>query len=412
MNLGDMNKILHHDLEVILFPEEGRLKAADNIRYIGEMSFYLGNRFRLKSIREGEKELGWDVLEKGKHTTRYKVKAEGEVRIEWEGKLDSYQGYQVCIIREDLVELSGFGWWFPTMERQSQLEDFTYELTVELPEGWTCVTPGKRVGNKYIYHRGIEDIFLCASPKLNLYKRDFPMDYYIPETLMEHSEVLIKDFLDSLELCTEKFGDLKEENGGTAVISPRGKDGAEWGFERDGLWVVGDTFARYLIENHWKIKNRYKSLAMHETIHGWFGIGVDFEEPWLAEAITQYLEVILTAELWESPDLVRDYFEDYRKRIKDDISEKAINEYDITENMYTQWYLKGSWAFWDLEAVIKREELMDFLRDIYQNYLGKTISYRTFKEEFRKRFEIENFLEHWFESGGFQPFSPGASCKT
>lgn len=386
-----------------MFPEEGRLKAADELRYVGELSFYLGNRFRLTSIRQGEKELGWEVSDKKKYTTRYKVKAQGEVRIEWEGELDSYQGYRVCIIREDLVELSGFCWWFPTMERQSQLEDFTYELKVDLPEGWTSVTPGKKVDEKYIYDREIEDIFLCASPKLKLLRRDFPLKYYIPEDLMEHSEILIKDFLASLELCTDKFGDLREENGGTAVISPRGEDGAEWGFERDGLWVVGDTFARYLIKNDWKMNELYKSLSMHETIHGWFGIGVNFEEPWLAEAITQYLEVVLTAELWDSPEQVGEYFDDYRKRIKDDISEKAINGYDITENMYTQWYLKGSWAFWDLEAVIDREDLIDFLSDIYKNYLGKTISYRTFKEEFKKRFEIENFFEHWFETGGFEP---------
>ncbi len=414
-------KIRHHDITLRLEPEDGNLHAIDviDIGGTGELSFYLGNRFDVLSVEQDKRKLDWEVKNKENLTTRYGVDAwdnKVPLKIGWEGSLDSFEGYRVCIIKKDLVELSGFCWWFPTLEPQSQFERFTYDLEIELPNHWNIVTPGEEIKNhsRFRYPQEIEDIFLCASPLLKLFQKeccDVNLKLYIPKSLIKFSETLIDDFSSSIELCTDLFGGLKEGNGGIGVISPRGKGGAEWGFERDGLWVVGEAFAKYLIDNDWKVNELSKSLSLHETIHGWFGIGVEFNEPWLAEAITQYLEVILTSMMYEDQDIAKKYFEHYRDRIeKHSVEEdKPIKDYCFLDNMYTHWYLKGSWAFWDLEATVGRNDLLELFRKIYQNNIDETITYQNFKRTLENTFEIESkFMEHWFEKKGFDPWFRGS----
>ncbi len=410
-------KIKHHDITLKIDPKLGTLKAKDMMEVSGdeELRFYLGNRFDIISIKQGKKSLDWEVEEEGKLTTRYMVKdrdiKKDPVEINWKGNLSSFQGYRVSIIRGDLVELSGFCWWFPTIEPQSQFESFTYDLKVDLPGDWTIVTPGEIMGDggKYRYSRKIEDIFLCASPILETFQKEccgVNLELHIPKDMIKFKEVLMDDFSSSIELCTKLFGPLKKGNGGIGIVSPRGKEGAECGFERDGLWVVGDLFTKYLIDNDWKVDSLPKSLSLHETIHGWFGIGVDFKEPWLAEAITQYLEVILTAMMYDEADIEKKYFDSYRERVEKHLAEndRPIKEYRFLDNMYTHWYLKGSWAFWDMEAAVGRDGLLELFSKIYQDYIGDTITHMEFRRISESCLDIEpDFIEYWFEDKGFEP---------
>jgi len=410
-------KIKHHDITLKIEPKQGTLKASDRVKISGHerFRFYLGNRFDVLSIKQGDRCLDWEVDEKRKLMTRYSVDnwdSEGSLlEINWEGAVSSFQGYKVCIIREDLVELSGFCWWFPTIEPQSQFESFTYDLELDLPEDWTAITPGESIGKKsrYRYTRKIEDIFICASPLLDTFEREccgLDIEMHIPKEIIKFKEVLIDDFSSSIELCTKLFGSLKKGNGGIGIVSPRGKEGAEWGFERDGLWVVGDLFAEYLIDNDWKIDDLPKSLSLHETIHGWFGVGVDFKEPWLAEAITQYLEVILTAMINDKTDVEEKYFNSYRERLEKHLAQddRPVNELTFLDDMYTHWYLKGSWAFWDMEASVGRDRLLELFRIIYRDFVGDKLSYEKFKRISEEKLDLSpDFMEHWFEEEGFEP---------
>ncbi len=410
-------RIKNHDITLKIEPKQGTLKASDRVKISGDerFRFYLGNRFDVLSIKQGDRCLDWEVDKKRKLMTRYSVdnwdSEDSLLEINWEGTVSSFQGYKVCIIKEDLVELSGFCWWFPTIEPQSQFESFTYDLKLDLPEDWTAITPGESIGEKsrYRYTRKIEDIFICASPLLDTFEREccgLDIEMHIPKEIINFKEVLIDDFSSSIELCTTLFGPLKKGNGGIGIISPRGKEGAEWGFERDGLWVVGDLFTKYLIDNDWKIENLPKSLSLHETIHGWFGVGVDFKEPWLAEAITQYLEVILTAMMNDEMDVDMKYFNSYRERLEKHLAQddRPVKELTFLDDMYTHWYLKGSWAFWDLEASVGRDRLLELFRMIYRDFVGKKISYEKFKNISEEKLDLSpDFMEDWFEEKGFEP---------
>ncbi|GAG96303.1 unnamed protein product, partial [marine sediment metagenome] len=190
--------------------------------------------------------------------------------------------------------------------------------------------------------------------------------------------------------CEELFGKMIPGTGGTAVISLR-KDGEEWGYERGNIWVVGDNFASYWLKNKKIIHGLTKSLAAHESIHAWFGIGVAFKEDWLAEAITQYLEVIITSLIYDEHDLPEKYFEWYQERILNTlkIEDKAIADFIITENTYVYWYLKGSWAFWDFEHKFGRSKVLDFLSLIYKKYKNKSINFETFRTEANLYFKEE-----------------------
>ncbi len=140
-----------------------------------------------------------------------------------------------------VVELSGFGRWFPTVQPSCYNELFSYSLDVELPAGWGLVTPGISLdGALRRRHRDwlrpIEDIFVCAAP---------------------HFEVGEEE--------AAHFGPMLPGRGGVAVVSPRSPKGEEWGYERGDLRVAGDAFVNELVGHnlpfeHWFARGGFAPL--------------------------------------------------------------------------------------------------------------------------------------------------------
>ncbi|MHA1555333.1 MAG: M1 family aminopeptidase [Candidatus Heimdallarchaeota archaeon] len=414
-----MKLIKHHDLEVKIDPHLGTLSCIDTIKFDNlnkEIELYLGKRFVFNTIHQNENEIQFKELEEGKITKKYLLEnldtQHNELTFEWKGKMDNFEGYRVNTIRSDVIELSGFCGWFPTIAPSSQLEKFTYSLKIQLPKQWKTIVPGVEkpakgnVSQRFEFtDRLIQDIVICSSPQYKEYSKG-KVTYVMPEWSKEDIEILLDDYAKVVTKCEELFGKMIPGTGGTAVISIR-KEGEEWGYERGNIWVVGDSFANYWLKNNKIIKGLTKSLAAHESIHAWFGIGVEFENDWLAEAITQYLEVIVTSIIYDQPDLPERYFKWYQERAMDALKmeDKAIADFIITENTYVYWYLKGSWTLWDFEHKFSRNKVFDFLSSIFNKYKNKSISYTAFKKEANLFFneDLDSFFDHWFLQKGFNP---------
>lgn len=418
-------RVVHHDLEVHFDPEHHGLVAADRLYTSGDSSeflFYLGKRLAVSEATQGGRRLGVEVAEDRRSSTRYRLRGwdplGAEVVLKWEGTIERFEGAKVCIISPRLVELSGFGRWFPTIESDSQLERFTYRLDAGLPPGWDLVTPGiSDRGNPKERHyerlRPIEDIFICAAPSFECDEVIVSNHLYRLYTagLRDHErQTLALDFSRSLDAMHCHFGPMIPGRGGTAVISPRGAEGAEWGFERGDMWVMGDAMVRPLVENNWILDSfapGQMSLALHETIHFWIGLGLEFSEPSLPEAITQYLQNVLGEEMFGDPDLAGRYFQSYVPRIKEQLAQddRPIMDVAFTDNFYVQWYLKGSWALWDLEASTGRTPLLRALGDLYRKHAGRCIDYDTVANELASSLgpELHEHLRYWFKEGGFAP---------
>ena len=424
------NRVTHHELTVAIDPETHSLSAIDVINIQGnepDLILHLGTAFAWQEISQGGSPLEWRKdEERGTGSSiRYRIigwqPGGPPLYARWTGTLAEFTGYKVSIIRPDLVELSGFCGWFPTIEPSSQSESFTYAMTLNMPEGWVVLSPQDGVfteesgGSMEFVNVAshYEDIFICASPGFHRYdiggSNSSVVLYALPGQSVEAIET---DFQAVVALCSEWFGEPATAEDIVSIITPR-RGGAEWGYKRGPFWVTGDGFANYLLENDWEIKGLKKSLAAHETIHTWFGNSMGFEQAWLMEAVTQYLEVIVTAALFEQPDLSNRYFVQYRKRFAATKAgiDRPVTGLDINEDHYDHWYLKGSWAFWDLEAVVGRETLIKALASLYRAHVGSVISREDFRASLERSLgmDLKRFFQHWFDEPGFQPLYRGGS---
>jgi len=418
------NRIEHHRLTVDIDPMANSLSAVDVIDIRGddhELLLYLGATFSWKEIIQGKRILEFKRIEEGGKgkAARYHIKGwhPGGLPLtaKWEGTLAEFSGYGVSIIRPDLVELSGFCSWFPTIQPSSQSELFTYSMTLNMPEAWVVLSPQDRefralAGGKMEFaheESRTEDVFICASPGFRRYviggKGSPVFLYSLPRGDLAP---IIEDFESVVSLCTKWFGEPVTAESIVAIISPR-RGGAEWGYERGPFWVTGDGFADYLLANDWEIKGLKKSLAAHETIHTWFGKSVRFEQAYLKEAVTQYLEVIVSAQLFDQEDLPDRYFDWYRMRFMASEAgiDLPISDLSIDGNHYDHWYLKGSWAFWDLEALLGRKALLAALGDLNLKHGGTFISGAGLIASLEGSLEkdLRRWFRHWFYESGFQP---------
>lgn len=296
-------------------------------------------------------------------------------------------------------------------------EFFTYRLAVELPPAWDLVTPGissdgdpaRRCRERL---EPIEDIFLCAAPRFDRLEAcagGHRLRVYAAGLERPVAEALMADFKRSVEVMHGHFGPMPPGRGGVAVVSPRSPQGAEWGFERGDLWVVGDSFVNEVARSDWwpSYLPGPMSPSLHETIHSWLGLGLRFTEPWLCEGLTQYLQVVLSEELFGRPGLAGDYFASYVPRIEAALArdDRAIARLVLADNPYDHWYLKGSWAFWDLEAAVGREPLLDGLAAFYRRYLPGPVGSGAFIHELGEHLGTPtgDHFRHWFEGQGFRP---------
>ena len=256
-----------------------------------------------------------------------------------------------------------------------------------------------------------QDIFICASPDFHRYQIGSEDSRVLLYSLPRKDlEPIVTDFESVVSLNTEWFGIPVTSRTIVAIISPR-RGGAEWGYERGPFWVTGDGFANYLLEHDWESQGLKKSLAAHETIHTWFGKSLGFEQAWLMEALTQYLEVIITARLYGQADLPDRYFTWYQERFANSKAgiDVPVSQLAIDENHYDHWYLKGSWAFWDLEALAGREALIEAFSTVYKERSGSTISSADFIKLLEKslKTDLGPFFAHWFDQPGFEPLYRG-----
>ncbi len=410
-------KITNHDLFLSITPDKHFLEAKDTIYFDGVCDFvelHLGNRCTIHKAYTKSGEVPFEAVHTHKFTTVYRFQPNHDsLTIEYEGLFDRFKGYGVCAIHKHCVELSGFGFFFPTIEKNSQLERFTYSLEVALPNSWRVVAPDDRdIQNIpederrfHFQNHKIEDILVCASPDYKRHHRK-SLTMILPKLDPSVAKGMLKDFENSVDLCTETFGKLRSGMTTTGIVSPRGEGSQEWGYERGHLWVIGDLFLQYACANDWRFGGLKKSLALHETIHSWIGIGVKMPI-YLAEAITQYCEVVLTQKIYQEAGLDRRYFAWYEERLLEKIKEKdfAPASLDVTDDHYAFWYLKGSLAFYDLEKRVGRKRLLLAFNDLYQNHHGTFLDESDVRTALEKSLDLplKRFFDHWMHTPGYKP---------
>lgn len=417
-------RILHHNISVNLVPEHGALTATDTMFLAGggsELLVYLGKGFALTEVRQGTRKLTADIIEEQRRVRRYRIlgwdPTDLNVSLTWEGTVGEFELSKVCAISTHVVELSGWCAWFPTVEPSCEEEQFTYRLDIGLTPDWDLVTPGIS-GHGDLKRRShdqqcpIEDIVICAAPRFDCYERDIgeeALRLYSAGIAPDIRTKLFADYEKSVKVMAKHFGRMLPGRGGVVVVTPRSPKGEGWGFERGDIWIAGDAFVHELVDNDWQPEYLPgpMSLSLHETIHAWIGLGLRFSQHWLSEALTQYLQVVLSEEMFPQPKLAESHFQWYVSRISKAIArdDRPISELTLADNPYDLWYLKGSWAFWDLEATVGRKALIDALAAVYRRHAAETIEEDVFVREMSGHLgrSLSRHFDHWFKERGFSP---------
>lgn len=111
--------------------------------------------------------------------------------------------------------------------------------------------------------------------------------------------------------------------------------------------------------------------------------------------------------MFNSPGLAGKFFESYVPRINEQPAkdERPITSLTYNDYHYVQWYLKGSWAFWDLEASVGRGSLLQALSSVYRKHAGREIDYDTFVRALGLSLgaDVSAHFDHWFKDRGFEP---------
>lgn len=316
---------IHHDLTVVLSPQEGRLDAQDTVRFPDgappEIEFVLHAGLNPVSrtpgviLKKGAKPFRQGYLEsyrvrmpKGVNTIVLSYGGVIDHPLERVGK-EQARGYSQTIgkISSEGVYLSGASHWYPVFERPL----ITFSLAVELPPGWEAVSQGERTfsqrGDARTFVRWTspepqEEIYLVAG-MFHEYRRAFvrsAMNAFPGEGSVD------ADSLHAMVFLRSPDGELAERYLEATVryIAQYEKLIGPYPYKKfalvENFWETGFGMPSFTLLGPKVIRLPFivTTSYPHEILHTWWGNGVfpDYEEGNWSEGLTAYLSDHLDAE--------------------------------------------------------------------------------------------------------------------
>ena len=310
VSLFSFSQDLHHDLSVTLDIANGEIKAIDNLKITKDnldnkdyIQFRLNSKLSIESLDKNyviEKITNSDE-ETSVPVNTYKISLTGKentliIPLQYkgiindqitEGAAEYARGFSTTtgIVFDDGVYMSGSTFWIPTIEN---LDLFTFELTVNLPEEWNVVSQGTRIVNEVKDGR---KIVKYNSPDL--------MDeiYLIANNWTEYSlqagDVLVQAFLRTPDEglanrylgVTAKYLKLYEDIIGPYPFTKFALVENFWetGYGMPSFTLLGEKVIRF----PWILNSSYP----HELLHNYWGnsVFVNYEEGNWCEGITAYM---------------------------------------------------------------------------------------------------------------------------
>jgi hypothetical protein len=389
---------VHHDLKVVLYPEESRLRVKDTITVpedlLPELQFLLHEGLEpssptpgVRMVRETGK-LGNIPLESfgvtlptGQRT--FTVKYSGKIHhsLEPYGK-EHARGFRQTpgLISKDGVYLSGSSFWYPILGDGL----VTFDLQVELPAGWNAVSQGGRT----LHLRGgittsvqwespepQEEIFMVAGQFTEYARPAGRVEAMV--FLRTRDEDLAKKYLDA----TARYVAMYEKLIGPYPYTKFALVENFWetGFGMPSFTLLGPKVIRFPFILH--------SSYPHEILHSWWGNSVfpDYTKGNWAEGLTAYLSDHLLKEQ-------RGSAVDYRQATLQKYADYVLSERDFALAQFRSRHSSSSEAvgygkslmfFHMLRLQLGDETFVQGLRDFYRKHRFQFASF----DDLRKAFE-------------------------
>ena len=413
----------HHELEITLFPDAGRLEGRDNITIkptLGRIiEFNMAAQATQINVAVNRKPHPFK-FEKGRLELTLEPQeqtAEVMVTIEYQGVFNDpvpvrpvnadNPGYGVTatISPKGSFLLAGAG-WYPEMIGSRA----TYRLKVRAPAGMIAVTAGRSLGHKTDQGQ-TESIWEVNYPVRGL---ALSVGRYIVEEkpvgkvtaatyLLEGNRGLAKSYLDAttdyLNLYSNLFGPYPFDK--FAVV----ENFFPTGFGFPSYTLMGGRVLRLPFIIH-------TSLG-HEIAHCWWGNGVhvDYAGGNWSEALTTYVADYLYKEM-KSQDAALEYRRQWLRNYSTLVSsendfpmDRFVSRYDPVSKAIG--YDKGAMIFHMIRQRLGEAAFWNALRDVYRQRLFQKTSWDDLQEAFEARGELslQSFFDQWIHRKSAPIFS-------
>ncbi|MCD4832353.1 MAG: hypothetical protein K8R31_01050 [Bacteroidales bacterium] len=309
-SLYSFSQVLHHNVSVKLNITNGELNAIDTLIIMKDnldnkdyIQFRLNSNLTVKSLDNSFliEEVNNTDEKTSVPVNSYKISIEGKsnkliIPLQYkgiindqitEGAAEYARGFSETsgIIFEDGVFMAGSTYWLPKFEN---IDLFSFNLTVNLPEQWNVVSQGERTINEV---QGENRIVKYESPEL--------MDeiYLVANQWTEYSlqagDVLVQAFLRTPDEdlanrylhTTSKYLKIYENLIGPYPFTKFALVENFWetGYGMPSFTLLGEKVIRF----PWILNSSYP----HELLHNYWGnsVFVDYEEGNWCEGITVYM---------------------------------------------------------------------------------------------------------------------------
>jgi hypothetical protein len=409
---------VHHDLHIVLDPEKKRLEGVDTltIQPAPTTALILNLNRRATDVRleaNGQPipfEFNSSALrpqipdglnaERLRLTVTYAVRFDDPVPVMPVNTDNPGYGVSGTITPTGTLLLDGAG-WYPNLDADRT----TYRLRVVAPAGIVAVTAGRSLGHSTEGARTastwevdypVRGLSLSAARyqvREKTVGRLTAATYLLPE-----SAALSDQYLEAtahyLRLYEDLFGPYPFEK--FAVV--------------ENFFPTGYGFPSYTLLGSRVLRLPFiidTSLG-HEIAHCWWGNGVhvDYNGGNWSEGLTTYVADYLYKER-KSPEAAREYrqqiLRNYATLVNPD-NDFPISRFQSRNSPLTKTigYDKCAMVFHMLRRRLGEEVFWGSLRDIYRDYLFKTVSWRQLRESFERRAgaDLTDFFDQWIDRDG------------
>jgi hypothetical protein len=311
------------------------------------------------------------------------VRVEAEVGQEW---VITYTGpvlvarlpemiERVTRLTPESIELAIYAMWYPRF-RDVQL--LTFEMEVDLPQGFIAVTNGFLEGEEIVGGRLVQrwrsldaglDIVLLASLRFQVL--EIVQDSVTVEVLYQRLPVayvtkMAEDLVRGLRRLTDLYGALDAESLLRLVYAPRGG----WGYSRPPAIVVAEESALGQLDQPFSPASDFRYIA-HEMAHFWWSIA-DMSTPddWINEGLAEFSAYRVTGEVFGQPfaeHRAGEYrYNAARRQTGTPIAETTSDSPDREVNRYD----RAALLFLGAQERFGATALDGFLRALYARFRG------------------------------------------
>lgn len=397
---------LSYSISASISPSSHELSAKVKMRFsphqvTHQLSFALNANLDITQIKPEPNTI---QQTKGKYSTQYSISFEqpiNQLYMEYHGQVlepPSQQQQESRVMKStrgqispDGVFLSGATAWYPI----TQHNNLSFELQVNLPDGWSSVSQGAQTALNYWQDdTPQQEIYLIAAP-FHLYTRKWN-NIEIQVWLRQEDAELAERFLgaseQNLATYTRMLGDYPYPK--FALV----ENFWQTGYGMPSFTLMGSRVIRFPFI-------LYSSFP-HEVLHNWWGNGVyvDYQQGNWSEGLTSYLADHALQEL-RSSDV------EYRRGVLQKYSDFAAKQRDFSLSSFVArhdpateavGYGKALMFFHMLRLQLGDTAFIKALRQFYQQNLYQIAGYDQLQQAFEESSgtSLEQEFKQWIKNSG------------